>query len=247
MMRAHSVEALRYEPPYGKALLTELGLRGLNVGCGASVHAGWLNVDVGGFVDEGGNATPDGLISLVNDEVHFLQHDAAMPLPIDDASFDWAYSEHMLEHLTPAQGVAWLRDMRRLLRQGGHLRITTPDLRRYVEGYLDPERTFFSTHSERLSGLSPKVVRRQREQVGEPPEDLDHLPDRPAWMFNQIFRFWAHRWVYDLEEVRHFAARAGFGPECVTECAFRRGREPRVAALDYRSSDETLYVEIARD
>jgi hypothetical protein len=33
-------------------------------------------------------------------------------------------------------GVAWLAEMRRLLAPGGVLRISTPDLEKYVRGYL---------------------------------------------------------------------------------------------------------------
>ena len=111
--------------------------------------------------------------------------------------------------------------------------ISTPDLRRYVEGYLDPEGSFFAEHREVLRHIP------QFRESG--------VPDRRGFMVNQIFRYFEHQWIYDLEEIRAAAAAAGFDPDAVTECSFQEGRLPEVAKLDQAShSDESLYVEIAR-
>ena len=109
--------------------------------------------------------------------------------------------------------IAWLREIRRLLRPGGFLRLSTPDLRRYVEGYLDPEGSFFAEHREVLRQI-PKF----RESG---------VPDRRGFMVNQIFRYFEHQWIYDLEEIRAAAAAAGFDPDAVTECSFQAGPPAR--------------------
>jgi predicted SAM-dependent methyltransferase len=223
-------EILSDSPPFSADLVRGLRLRGLQVGCGKNLKPGWLNTDHVHFRDLQENFTAEGRISRWDDDIYYLEHDATTAFPLDDACFDWAYAEHFIEHLPQRKVVEWLKEMRRLLRPGGHIRVTTPSLRRYVEGYLDPDQKFFAEHFERF-----------------PRFKLETSVPRPAWMVNQIFYKWGHRWIYDLDEVRHTAGLAGFAPEAVVECAFSEGREPEVASLDKKNrDDETLYVEIAR-
>jgi hypothetical protein len=76
------------------------------------------------------------------------------------------------------------------------------------------------------------------------------IPDRPAFMLNQVFLFpiWHHRWLYDLDELRHAAGRAGFPASSVIEYDFREGSVQELAALDAPDhDDESIYVEILRD
>ena len=64
---------------------------------------------------------------------------------------------------------------------------------------------------------------------------------------NQIFRFFGHQWIYDLEEMQEIADPAGFGRDAVTECSFQQGSLAAVAGMDQAEhSDESLYVEIRR-
>src|SRR5205814_992975 len=60
--------------------------------------------------------------------------------PLPDASFDFVFSEHMLEHLSYEEGLACLRECRRVLRPGGRIRIATPSLERLARLY-DAEQT----------------------------------------------------------------------------------------------------------
>jgi hypothetical protein len=71
------------------------------------------------------------------------------------------------------------------------------------------------------------------------------MPQRRAFMFNQIFYLYGHRWLYDLDELRYVLARAGFDPGAIRTCSFRTGAREDVAALDsvFRN-DETMYVEV---
>jgi predicted SAM-dependent methyltransferase len=165
----------------------------------------------------------------VEGTTHFIQLDATRPLPFTDAAFEWVYAEHFIEHISLKDGIAWLKEVRRVLQPGGFARITTPDLRRYAAAYLDPDGGFFAEHRERML------------RAGFPA-----METRKAWMVNQIFQFWGHKWIYDLDELRHAAVAAGFAPEAVHERAFREGRDAEVAALDFdMRSDETLSVELS--
>ncbi len=76
---------------------------------------------------------------------------------------------------------------------------------------------------------------------------LKQIHQRRAWMVNQIFQNWGHRWIYDLDELTFVARLAGFDPARVTECRFRQGPVPDLGALDLPvRNDESIYVEIVR-
>jgi predicted SAM-dependent methyltransferase len=140
---------------------------------------------------------------------------------------EWVYAEHLIEHVPPPVAIRWLTGVRRILTPGGLLRITTPDLGKYARGYVSDDR-FFAKHRRRLAAM----------RVGPP------MPERRAFMFNQIFYHYGHRWLYDLAELHYVLGRAGFtGP--VRECEYSAGSRPDVAALDtVLRQDETIYVEI---
>jgi predicted SAM-dependent methyltransferase len=231
------VEVLGDQPPYDRALMERLELTGLHVGCGPNIRRRWLNTDRRIFGDADGGLSPAGRIVRASSERYreryFLSHDALAPYPIEDGVFEYAYSEHFIEHVPREGAVAWLREIHRLLRPGGFLRLSTPDLRKYVEGYLEPDGAFFARRRELLENMPPF-----RDAV---------VPDTRGFIVNQIFRFFGHQWVYDLEEIRSAAADAGFEPDSVTECSFQEGRLEQVAAMDQPGHrDESLYVEIER-
>jgi SAM-dependent methyltransferase len=227
-----SLELLDGVPPVDRDWLSDNGLRGLDCGCGKNPTAGWLNVDVRPFGGPDGRRSVRGRIALLDGSLFFLEHDVRDPFPIEDASFDWIYSSHVIEHMRQERVIEVLHELRRLLKPGGLLRLSTPDLRRYIEGYLDPERRFFEEHRRRLAVI---------------PAFADGVPDRPGWMVNQVFYNWGHRWIYDIDEIRYVAEQAGFDPGAVEEAGFRSGREPAVWALDPDGRDDvSLYVEIER-
>jgi predicted SAM-dependent methyltransferase len=220
-------------PPFAASLIEGLGLRGLHVGSARKLKPGWLNTDKMPMRDADGNASELERLAKVDSTLYYLQHDSSEPFPLEDGSFDWVYSEHFIEHLEPEDTVSWLGEMRRLLRPGGHVRLSTPDLERYVSGYQTADGEFFAEHHERLSRL--------RNFEGQ------QVPTRRAWMVNQIFYMWGHRWIYDFDEVAHVAEAAGFSRDAVVRCSFQQGREPAVCELDLPvRSDESLYVEIER-
>jgi predicted SAM-dependent methyltransferase len=114
--------------------------------------------------------------------------------PLPDASFDFVFSEHMIEHLTYAEGQAGLRECFRVLRPGGSIRIATPSLQRLAALY----------------GAEPTDV--QRRYVDWAVETLEPEVDVrfPGVVVNNFFRSWGHRFIYDPETLRHALTTAGF-------------------------------------
>jgi predicted SAM-dependent methyltransferase len=228
-----TIELLPDQPPYPRTLVEELGLRGLNCGSARGLFPGWMNTDLAHLKTWDDAESEPGRIVRIDGDLYYLEFDSREPYPFEDGSFDWVYSEHFVEHLDLEDVIGWLTEVRRLVKPGGHVRLSTPDLRLYIEGYLDPENGFFAEHRERLSHL------RVFKETG--------VPDRPAWMVNQIFRRWRHKWIFDFDELRYAAERAGFDPAAVERRSFGQGVASDVAALDHPGhEDESLYVELTR-
>jgi predicted SAM-dependent methyltransferase len=223
-----SVEDLPGPPPWRREVLGRLGVRGLHCGCGPCwFPLPWLNTDQ---VPPQGVASPGvaGPLFRLPGPTWYLQHDASRPFPLGDGSLEWVYAEHFLEHLSPLDGIGWLREVRRLLQPGGLVRLSTPDLGKFLEGYRDSQGQFFARQAGRLRSLG-----------------VDPVPPRRSWMVNQIFYGWGHRWLYDGEEVVAAALAAGFPAEAVRRTGFREGAIPAVAALDQpERAEESLYVEL---
>lgn len=221
------LEVIADAPPFSGRRLREIGVTGLEFAAFRSMHPSGLAIDYVPTVcaDE---ETGLGRVYRVDGEYAFLRVDIAERLPFEDHSVEWVYAEHLIEHVPLERAIAWLREVRRILVHGGLLRLTTPDLMRYVTNYLEDD-GFFAEHRERmLDALAP----------------APRMPSRPAFMMNQIFYFYGHRWIYDLEELRYALGSAGFAPDLVRRCAFREGASAQIAGLDRLiRNDETLYVE----
>jgi predicted SAM-dependent methyltransferase len=141
------------------------GARRLHLGCGENLLPGWANVDLIGF---------DGVIPW----------NLARPLPVDSGTVDLIYSEHFIEHITLAQAGAWLADCHRVLRPGGVIRISTPDLRTLIAAY-------------------------QRKSIDDW-ADVDWRPASPCKLVNEGMRLWGHEFIFDLEEITAQLTAVGF-------------------------------------
>jgi ubiquinone/menaquinone biosynthesis C-methylase UbiE len=73
----------------------------------------------------------------------FVHHDLTYGIPFPDATVDFVYSSHFLEHLNRPAGIRLLRDCYRVLRPGGAIRICVPDLEKAVQFYLAGDKSRF--------------------------------------------------------------------------------------------------------
>jgi predicted SAM-dependent methyltransferase len=151
-------------------------VRKLQLGAGEHPREGFLNTDLHDYGQ--GNV--------------YLDVRRRFPLP--DASFDLVFSEHMLEHLTYAEGQHCLRECFRVLRPGGHIRIATPSLERLAQLY---------------TAAPTDVQRRYVRWAVDTLEPETHAP-LPGVVVNNFFRSWGHRFVYDPQTLRHALGEAGF-------------------------------------
>jgi predicted SAM-dependent methyltransferase len=218
------LELVDIAAPFTRQDLQAIGVRGIQFGSWDSRQPFCLNTDIVALTCEGAE-TEDGRIYRVDGESYFVRLDACQPLPFAADSIDWVYAEHMIEHIKLADAMRWTREVKRMLRTGGLLRITTPDLGKYVAGYHHDD-GFFARHREASM------------KAGVP------LESRRAFMVNQIFRFHGHQWIYDFDELCYVLGLAGFPAESIAERAFREGVIPEVAGMDraFRRA-ETIYIE----
>jgi predicted SAM-dependent methyltransferase len=227
LARCETLELIAGPLPVTRPDFLALGITGVEFAAFKTRHPSGLGTDLAGL-RAGSVTTEPGRLYRADGASYFTELDIAKPLPFGADCVDWVYAEHLIEHVPPLVAIGWLSEVRRMLAPGGLLRLTTPDLARYAAGYVNDD-GFFARHRRRLRNM----------RVGPP------MPERKAFMFNQLFYLYGHRWLYDLDELRYVLARAGFGPAAARACPFRSGARPDVAELDsILRKDETIYVEV---
>jgi len=170
---------LRYSSINGRLIRQYLDthdVRKLQIGAGPTALAGWLSTD----------------ISPRNDTTACL--DATKPFPFEDATFDYIYSEHMIEHITWQQGLTMLRECRRVLKPDGVIRIATPDLKVLLDLYAGAK-----------TPAQEKYVRWITDTFLEGVEVY-----RPAFVINNAFHNWGHQCIYDTEMMTMALLATGF-------------------------------------
>jgi predicted SAM-dependent methyltransferase len=158
------------------AYATSHQVRKLQIGTGSNFLKGWLNTDY----------------CPLSPEVAFL--DAAKPFPFQDATFDYVFSEHLIEHLTYPDGLNMLREANRVLKPGGKIRIATPNLENLISLYA-PEKTEFQ---KRYIQWTTDVWLPEIGQYGE------------CFVMNNFFRNWGHVFIYDSRTLQLAMKEAGF-------------------------------------
>ena len=120
--------------------MTEQSIRRLNWGCGATGEPGWINSDLkeGPGVD--------------------ISCDIRSGLPLDSDSIDYAVSIHALPELTYPDLVPALEELCRVIKPGGFLRLSLPDMLKGVEAYQRGDRSYFLIPDEDARTLEGKLV-----------------------------------------------------------------------------------------
>jgi predicted SAM-dependent methyltransferase len=75
---------------------------------------------------------------LADWECHDIELDITKPLPYSDNTVDNIFSEHVVEHITQTEALRFFEECYRILKPGGVIRTTIPDLSRIIK-YADKE------------------------------------------------------------------------------------------------------------
>ncbi len=185
--------------------LASHAVRKLQIGCGGNILPGWLNSDLnpvrsmGVYIanrqgsHDGGRVPPRPLRDVI-----FV--DATKQLPFPDGAFDYVFSEHMIEHIPFRDAMGLLKEVFRVLKPGGTLRLSTPDLRFLID----------------LSGADKSDVQQRylawaTEAFLPGMQFPDNLSGADTFVINNFVRNWGHQFIYDQKTLWSVLASRGFG------------------------------------
>ena len=151
-------------------------IKKLQLGTSNSLMAGWLNTD----------------LLPTTGKVAYL--DATRRFPFKDDMFDYVCSEHMIEHVEHQSAVAMLRECFRILKPGGKIRMSTPDLK-VLTSLLSNEKP--TTQEFYVDWMIQKFM-----------PNVDYCKE--VFVINNAFRAWGHQFLYDRETLRMTLTRVGF-------------------------------------
>ena len=150
----------------------------LQLGCGMNVLPGWLNSDR--------VAKADGVIIV----------EANRRFPFGDSTFDYVFSEHMIEHLEYGDGLVALRECFRVLRPGGKVRIATPDIRFLFNLYGSAKSDLESRY---VAWVAARFLR-----------EISVGANGDVFVINNFLRSFGHRFIYDPATLAGALRASGF-------------------------------------
>lgn len=159
-----------------KRYLASNEMRKLIVGAGRTFKDDWLCSD----------------IKPKSANVMYLN--AAKKFPFDDNTFDYIYTEHMIEHISWAAGMLMLKECQRVIKPGGTIRIATPDLGVLIGLY---RRNGDPLNERYINWITNKFL-------------TDIHVNKASFVINNAFRNWGHQFLYDGELMEMAMQEAGF-------------------------------------
>ncbi len=202
----------------------------INLGCGDSPTPGWLNIDNSPTVRLARSPIarflPGRREFIVTARKENIIYGDAQHIPVSSASADVLYSSHMLEHLDRYEAGLFFKEARRVLRNGGIIRIAVPDLKRMLQEYA-------------RTGDADEFLNSAYMTLPKPRGLMARLK------YSLFSGFRHHHWMYDAGSMQKALALAGFSSVRVLQPGETTIPDP--GALDLRErEEESLYVEAVR-
>jgi predicted SAM-dependent methyltransferase len=153
-------------------------IRKLQIGAGLNDLSDWLNTDI-------------------REHNHTVYLDAAKRFPIEDNTFDYVFSEHMIEHIDYNDGLFMLKECFRILKNNGKIRITTPNLKFLVELYQENKTP---TQIEYIKWSYNNFC------------DFNNGKESDSFVINNFFYNpnWGHKFIFDFQTLKIILENAGF-------------------------------------
>jgi SAM-dependent methyltransferase len=206
------------------------GLR-LNLGCGTTAPSGWVNIDRSpGLLLRKASLLRAFLMRArvlrgpqadVRWPSNVRRHDVRKGLPFPPGSVEAVYSSHMVEHLPRDAAVRLVRECRRVLRDGGIVRIALPNLRGAAERYVASDASDAADEFMRAIGVGLETTPRGWSRLVETVSGA------------------RHRWMYDAASIQAICRECGFRE--VSERRYREGRCPDLASVEHRP--DSIFIE----
>jgi predicted SAM-dependent methyltransferase len=177
-------------------------IKRLHWGCGGCTPVGWINSDV--------RALPG--VNLVCD-IH-------NGLSLDADSINYCVSVHALQEMTLSTLLPALKELRRVLKPGGVLRLVLPDIDKGIAAYQRRDNSYFLIPDEDAKSIGAKFI-------------------------TQMLWYGYSKLLFTGDFIEEKLLKAGFSR--VVHCEFKQSASPwpEIVELDNRES-ESLYVEAVK-
>jgi SAM-dependent methyltransferase len=174
----------------------------LHWGCGGSGTPGWINSDIkeGPGID--------------------IACDIRNGLPLADGSMDYVVSIHALPEVPYPDLVPTIKELHRVLKEGGVLRLALPDLLKGVQAYQRKDRDYFLIPDEDAKSIGAKLVL-------------------------QLIWYGYSRTLFTSEFIEEMLYNAGFSKVVHCQYAQTHSPFPDIVTLDNREN-ESLFVEAVK-
>ncbi|HEV7766985.1 MAG TPA: methyltransferase domain-containing protein [Thermoanaerobaculia bacterium] len=168
----------------------------LHLGSGPVILPGWVNVDV----------RPYPGVDRVLDVREGLQFEDVTHI----------FAEHFIEHFELEDALQIVRECRRVLREDGVLRLTTPNL----------DWVWATSYSSRWTATSEATA-----VIDIASWNHDPASARESLTLNRAFRAWGHKFLYNTAILTDLLHRAGFAK--IDWCVYGRSAHPELNALEH--------------
>jgi predicted SAM-dependent methyltransferase len=159
-----------------RAYLAGHPVRKLQIGTGENFLPDWLNSDLHPL------------------DPRMIHLSAIRRFPFADGTFDYVFSEHMIEHIPFEPGLFMLKECCRVLKPGGRIRIATPDLGFLLALFRTPRSEVQERYIQwSLRSFFPAA-----------------LGQEETYVLNHFVRGWGHQFIYDERVLGAALGSAGF-------------------------------------
>ncbi len=183
-------------------------VRKLHLGCGWNLLPGWLNMDY---------------IPLCRRALYL---DARRPFFFVSETFDYIFSEHMIEHMSYHDGLNMLVECHRILKPHGKIRISTPDLAFLIALY----------------GTARSSLQREYVEWANSTFLKDAPDDNEVFVINNFMRDWGHTFIYDERTLKSAMISAGFTD--VTKFDLQKSGDTELCNLENLTRIPTRFLEM---
>ncbi len=147
--------------------------------------------------------------------------DLRRPLPFPNDRFEGIYTEHCIDGLPPRYFMPNLREMYRVLKPGGTLRIIFCDAEFYIDAYV----------ANRDKGIPMPFAKERGTTTRMHALDL-------------MFHHWTHKTLVDFDSLSIKLRECGF--KDIQRTAYLQGRDARLLHDQESRRGESLYVEAVK-
>ena len=202
----------------------------LHLGCGVNLLNGWTNVDL----TRGGKNVK-----------HF---DLCKKFPYKNDTVSFIFNEHLLEHFDEVDGYNFMRECHRVLKKGGCLRISIPNVESLIEHivkYYDSD----NFPKSELPGITIKNARNHCQALNfwfygnGSTSGVKHKYMSP--INKQVNHGpYAHKYYYDFKDISEKLEKIGFTQ--VYRCEYRKSTFNELSGIEFRPFNNELIIEAVK-